>query len=283
MSPYIAYADEAWTHDPENRFWRFYGGALLRAAERERIERELNGLKATLGLEGEMKWTQVRPFNWERVAVVLDRFLDFVDERKIKLRYMWLDQAFQDPDALSTYHIEYGYYILYYFFLVFGLGLPWHDDPDGLVSIEYFLDTLPDQPEKREAFRRFLLRAHNFKRFDKQSRFRIVSVGDVDSKKHVILQCVDVIIGAVGFRLNHQHKAKKKNGRRAEATKTKEQLYNRIRLRLGQIDMAERGGLSYAVGVNTGKSGDVANRWRHKFRQWDFRKPGSFNVDWARE
>ncbi len=277
------YADEAWTHDPNrNRFWRFYGGAMVASTERQQVENELLALKAKLGLQGEIKWSQVRPFNWERVAVVLDRFFDFVEGGVVKLRYMWLDQMFQDPAALNDFHREYGYYILYYFFVVFGFGLPWHDEKEP-VNVVFFPDTLPDQPEKRKSFRQFLYRCHAAHRHDDLSRFRFVEVGDVNSKNHVILQCVDVIIGAAGFRLNQHHVAKQKNGKRAEATKIKEKLYDHIRKRLAQIDMGERGTLSFAVGVNTGKNGDVANRWRHKFRQWDFRKPGTFNADWARD
>lgn len=268
MSAYVVYADEAWTHDPGLRFWRFYGGAMLLASDRERIERELLELQARLGIPGEIKWTKVRPFNWERVAVVLDRFLDFVQAGEIKLRYMWLDQMFQTPDALTEYHRRYGYYILYYFFLVLAFGLPYHDS-DEIVDIARFLpDKLPDEPEKRREFEQFLCQCHQLRRYHGHSQFRISNVGEAHSHDHIILQCVDVIIGAVGFRLNHMHKAKQPNGRRAEATKVKEKLYERIRDRLGEIDMGERGGQAFAIGVNTGKGSDFANLWRHKFRQW---------------
>jgi hypothetical protein len=158
VSQYTVYADEAWTHDPQHdRFWRFYGGAMVASAERQRVENELVALKSQLGLQGEIKWSQVRRFNWERVAVVIDRFLDFVEAGDVKLRYMWLDQGFHDPAALNDFHREYGYYILYYFFVVFGFGLPWHDEAER-VNIVFFPDTLPDQPEKRKSFQQFLYR-----------------------------------------------------------------------------------------------------------------------------
>lgn len=278
---YVVYADEAWTHDPRLRFWRFYGGALLSSRDRERIDHDLNGLKAQLGLIGEVKWSRVRDVNWERYAVLIDRFLDLVDAGTIKLRYMWLDQQFQNPAALNDYHLETGYYILYYLFLVLAFGLPWHDEREG-VEIEFFPDQLPDQPEKRREFIRFLKSCHLARRYEGRSDFRIINVGDVPSRKHLILQCVDVIIGAIGFRLNHMHKVLQDNGRRATGTKVKERLYKAIIARLRAIDMAERGTRDFSIGHSTGINNDIVNRWRHKFRQWDFKQPGTFNPDWIR-
>jgi hypothetical protein len=253
---------------------------MVRSSDREAIENELLSLKSQLGLAGEIKWTRVRPFNWERVALVLDRFFDFVEADRLKLRYMWLDQLFGNPAALNDFHREFGYYILYYFFLVFCFGLPWHDLPEP-VQVEFFPDTLPDQPEKRRSFRNFLLWCHGARRFRERSPFRIISVGDVDSKSHLLLQCVDVIIGAVGFRLNKLHEIRQHDGRRGEGTKVKELLYKRIVARIGRIDMAQRGRRAFGVGVNT-STGTFENCWRLRFRQWNFRRPDGFNPDWVR-
>jgi hypothetical protein len=200
MTSCVLYADEAWTHDEGLRHWRFYGGALLQASRDHEITSALNGKKTDLGLEGELAWTNVRPFNWERVAQVMYLFLEYVDARAVKLRYLWIDQQFQNPNRLTEYHKEYGYYILYYFFVVYGFGLPWHGRPDT-ISIQFRPDRLPDEPEKRRSFETFLLTCHNNSPFRNSSAFKIANVGSVDSKKHVILQCVDVVIGSMGWRL----------------------------------------------------------------------------------
>jgi hypothetical protein len=281
MTAYTVYADEAWTHEPEHRFWRFYGGALLRSSERPRIENELLALKAQRGLHGEIKWSLTTPARAERFGALVDRFLDFVEYGDVKLRYMWLDQRRQDTTALSEWHREYGFYILYYYFVVFGFGLPWHNERDA-VGIEFFPDTLPDEPQKRREFRDFLLRAHNARRFRQRAPFRVTNVAAVDSTKHIILQCVDVIIGAVGYKLNKQYKAKR-GGKRSRSSVAKIELWERILDRLGAIDMGERGTRSFAVGVNTGTGPEALNRWQHKFRQWDFRVPGAFNPNWERD
>jgi hypothetical protein len=225
-----------------------------------------------------MKWSNARPFNWERYAIVIERFLDYVESGDVKLRYMWLDQMKQNPATLTEHQREYGYYILYYFFAVFCLGLPWHDE-DEAVKIELLVDTLPEDPVKRREFREFMLRCHSFRRYQGQAPFRFVEVGEVNSKDHILLQCVDVIIGSAGFRLNKMHLVTQRNGRRAKATKAKEQLYRQITARIGKITMAERGREAYGIGVST-STGTFENRWRLKFRQWDFRT--GFDPSWVR-
>jgi hypothetical protein len=282
VATYTVYADEAWTHDDRLRFWRFYGGAMMLSSNRDRIEAELRAVKRRVGLHGEVKWTEVRPNKWKRFALIVDRFFDFVDSGDIRLRYMWLDQMFQEPERLTEYHREFGYYILYYFFLVFGFGLPWHDG-DQPILIEFHPDELPDELSKRSDFTRFLMRCHRSARFDNLSEFRIIDVGEVTSRDHLILQCVDLIIGAVGAKLNKTLIQKGPSGRRFERTIVKELLYKHIRQRIGDIDMRERGTRHFSVGVNTGTGSDFANRWRHKFRQWNFRKPGAFNPRWNQD
>ena len=281
MTAYTVYADEAWTHDPELRFWRFYGGAMLRSSERDRIEAELLTLKTQRGLHGEIKWSLTTPARAERFGAIVERFLDYVDAGDVTLRYMWLDQLRQDPDALTAWHREYGFYILYYYFVVFGFGLPWHDQRDT-VAVEFFPDALPNEPVKLREFQQFLHRCHIARRFRQRSSFRFINVTAVESEKHIILQCVDLIIGAVGYKLNKKYKAKTGH-RRSRSAVAKIELWERIRDRLGAIDMGERGTHSFAVGVNTGTGPEATNRWRHKFRQWDFRVPGAFNPNWVRD
>jgi hypothetical protein len=78
---------------------------------------------------------------------------------------MWIDQLKQNPKALSAHHEEYGYFILYYFFVTYGFGLPWHDERDP-VTIELLVDQLPDSVEKRDSFRNFMLGCHAGRGFD---------------------------------------------------------------------------------------------------------------------
>jgi hypothetical protein len=148
---------------------------MILASSRQVIEADLHALKARHGLAGEVKWTKVRRRNWERVAALVDRFLDFVEYGSVKLRYMWIDQLKQNPGALNDNHREFGYFILYYFFVVFSFGLPWNDDPEG-ASVELLVDTLPDDPTKRASFQSFLLGCHRARRFENQAPFRIMRV-----------------------------------------------------------------------------------------------------------
>lgn len=270
LARYVAYADEAWTNDDSLRHKRFYGGAILRERDVTYVNSVLNATKNDCGLVGEVKWTKTKAPNHDRVIRLLNHFFDLIDQDLIRLRWMWSDELFQGtshpPDNLEGL----GYFVRYYYFLVFSFGLPYHDLAQT-VEIRFFLDDLPHNAEKCAKFKRFLMTCHTASRFQNQSTFRIVDVGEVSSREHVVLQCVDVIIGAIGFRLNKYHKKLQPNGKRAAGTVAKEKVYKAIFERLRAIDQKHRNKASFSVGINTSTDGDYANRWRHRVRQWSFR------------
>jgi hypothetical protein len=58
---YIIYCDES--SEKGRYFSNFYGGALLRASDRQAIEQALNAVKAANHLQGEVKWTKISAYN----------------------------------------------------------------------------------------------------------------------------------------------------------------------------------------------------------------------------
>lgn len=270
---YVLYADEAYTHNDSLPHRRFYGGCLLEARLREQYDRELSDLRLRLGLQGRVKWNKVRPFNIVRVREIVNLFLDWVENGTVKLRVMWLPQ--QIVEAQSEHFQEYGYYILYYFFVTYGFGLKFHDVGD--VRIEFLPDTLPDGPEKRASFRRFLMQAHTSNRFADGSDFSIIRVSGVGEEHHMLLQCVDVIIGALGFILNDGHVVISGDGKNSEWTIQKENFARFIIDRLNGICIAQ-GREPYIINRDTrvGFDSEAAvpikvNNWRFNYRQWLYR------------
>lgn len=54
-------------------------------------------------------------------------------------------------------------------------------------------------------------------------------ITEINSKEHVLLQCVDIILGAMAFRLNDLHKVKPEGAsRRGKRTLAKDRLYRHI-------------------------------------------------------
>ena len=90
----------------------------------------------------------------------------------------------------------------------------------------------------------------------------------------MLLQCTDLIIGAMQFRLNDKHLEKPPGSRiRGKRTRAKLALYETIR---GRINGLRPG---FNIGITTGHDADKANRWRHAYRHWLFEsRPGSGPV-----
>lgn len=88
-------------------------------------------------------------------------------------------------------------------------------------------------------------------------------IAEVNSKDHVLMQCLDVVLGAMAFRLNNKHLAKPPGAlRRGKRTIAKEKLYKHISTRIRQIYP------NFNVGESTGLQGNAANRWKHPYRHW---------------
>jgi hypothetical protein len=134
------------------------------------------------------------------------------------------------------------------------------------VSVLRYLDDVPVTQEKFDNFRDYLSSLTSFPVFN---RNRIVirkeDIVDVDSKRHVILQAVDVVLGSMQFRLNNKHKAmpagKKRRGKR---TRAKERVYKRI----NQLIQETRP--HFNIGMSTGHDTGPEDRWLHSYRHWCF-------------
>jgi hypothetical protein len=272
---YVMYCDEAWT-DGDHR-WRLYGGCLLKERDRQKVTDVLNKMKGDLGLKHEMKWHKVSETNQERFGQVVCEFIRLVDQGCIKLRLMYHDRLFK-PKSLTPYQKLYGYYILYYYFAVMGFGLQYHGQCEtDEASIHFFPDILPDDPVKRNQFKTFMESIHRATKY-RGHGFRFQNVADVDSRNHVLLQCVDVIIGSAGFKLNDFDKKLGPNRRKLKTTKAKIALYKTIRDCIADVSKRQLGTRAFGYGVSTSYGSDVTNRWRHKIRQWRF-VPRDAEVD----
>ncbi|WP_146006606.1 hypothetical protein [Bradyrhizobium forestalis] len=99
----------------------------------------------------------------------------------------------------------------------------------------------------------------------KDIRFSLEDIVEVSSHKHDILQCLDVILGAMNFRLTRKHKDKHDGKtRRSAKTLAKLRVYNHINKRIREIYP------NFNIGITTGHGGDRTNRWNHPYRHWNF-------------
>src|SRR5690606_1890603 len=96
-------------------------------------------------------------------------------------------------------------------------------------------------------------------------QIRPQDIADVDSKEHPVLQCLDIVLGAMTFRLNDKHKEKTaRNGtRRGSRTKAKHRVYLHILRRIQEIYP------NFNIGRSTGQP-RPDSRWEHPYRHWLF-------------
>ena len=119
---------------------------------------------------------------------------------------------------------------------------------------------------KSAAFREYILRLQSSHAFaDAGIRIRSQDITEVRSHDHPILQCLDVISGAMAFRLNDRHKLKPAGARvRGKRTRAKERLYKDIHAKICQIKP------HFNAGISTGTTVEYPTRWDLPYAHWKF-------------
>jgi hypothetical protein len=181
------------------------------------------------------------------------------------VRIMFRQNAHQ-AQGLTPEQIEMEYFVLYYQFIkhAFGLGfLPMVDHP---TKIRLYFDQFPDTREKIERFKSFLNGLPQRRQFQEINiLINREDITEVRSHEHVLLQCLDIILGAIAFRLNDKHKdmppGKKHRGKRTIA---KETLYKTILAEIRQIHP------NFNIGVTTRTRDNLRRRWEDPYLHWCF-------------
>lgn len=263
---YILYCDESSSNGP--KYSDFFGGCIISSVYLKSVEESLNAKKEELNLKGEMKWTKVTAQYLEKYITLMDLFFDFVRDGKIKIRIMFR----KNEDKPTNYHERHSnddkYFKLYYQFIKNAFGLKLIPLEEGEVYLRIYLDQLPDTKEKCDAFKSFLRQLPDIRDFEAvQNRLHIREgdVADVCSHNHILLQCTDVVLGAMYFRLNELHLEKPEGSRtRGKRTIAKEKLYKHIQGRICELLP------NFNIGVSTGMRGFENPAWDLPYSHWRF-------------
>jgi len=196
---------------------------------------------------------------------LINLFFDLMEQGLVKVRIMFTHNINIIRYA-SEYQREYKYFLLYYQFIkhAFGLGFI-QTEADQPTKIRLYLDQLPDTKEKSQKFKGWI------HALEKDPLFRRIGllfpedqIAEIDSKEHILLQCLDVVLGSMYFRLNDLHQEKPEGQRtRGKRTIAKEKLYKIINGRIRAIYP------NFNIGVST-SSAEKKNRWEHPYRHWVF-------------
>lgn len=246
-------------------YGNFYGGALIRSTDLLPTVEELSLMKQSLNLHGEVKWQKVTSQYLDKYVQLTSRFFDFVEQDVIKIRIMFTHN-YRHPIDLTRNQIDNTFTQLYYQFFKHAFGLQYsNSDPTTEVSLRLYFDELPINPSQKQEFKKFIIDLGQSVNFSKANLLiGPEDIAEVKSHEHVILQCMDIILGAIYFRLNDLHKEKPAGSfRRGKRTIAKEQLYKYINARIRAIYPG------FNVGISTGIR-NAEDRWKHQYRHWEF-------------
>lgn len=261
---YIIYMDES---GKEGRFFgNFYGGALVRSKDYNYVVTSLTKKKEKLGLNNEIKWQNVTTNYLDKYIQLMDLFFEFIEHDIIKMRVMFT-QNYRRAKNLSKEQEKSEFLLLYYQFFKHAFGLKYSNyNTDREVALRLYFDQLPVAPSDEEMFKSYVQRLvqQEFS-LDANLSLNNEDITGVNSKEHVILQYMDVVLGSMYFRLNDLHKEKPIGKRtRGKRTIAKEKLYKHI------IHHIRRIYPNFNIGMSTGHQNDRTNRWKHPYRHWLF-------------
>jgi hypothetical protein len=271
MAGFYIFCDESLK---KGKFYsNFYGGLIIDKIEFEKVKNALISRVQDLEIENsELKWGNVNTFKLEQYKSIIDTFFEFIKANVIKIRIMFTDNRFI-ANNLTKEHHDNQYHILYYHFLKLAFGLKFLNS-DIPVDLEIFFDKLPDSDEKNEQFKNYIYGIQFLPEFtEAKILIKKDSIYEVDSKKHILMQCLDVVLGAMAFRLNDLHKEKPEGAtRRGKRTLAKEKLYQHINRKIRDTRA------NFNIGITTGIDGDYQNIFFHPYRHWLF-IPSSKTVE----
>lgn len=253
----------------------FYGGILMDSGDYNEVSESLCDLMEELGIKEEIKWQKVNLYTFEKYKRVVDFIFDLLYRGKAKIRIFFRNNQYKPP-MLTHEQKENEFTILYYEFIKHGFGLKYCDLPGEERYVRLYIDDIPARGAQIGQFKRFILELNNNEDFVRNCvKIRENDIIEVDSSKHLPLQLLDLILGAICFRLNNKHKVKQEEtGRRGKRTILKEKLYKYIHSKICAIKP------NFNIGESTGCD-TYTERWSSPYRHWSF-KPSGFIRDYSK-
>ncbi|MCR9131847.1 MAG: DUF3800 domain-containing protein [bacterium] len=267
----IIYADESVKKG--EYFSNFYGGVLIRSKDLKEVEDGLLEKAEELHLHNELKWQKVTAQYLDKYQEMMKLFFELIANDKVKLRIMFTQNNIE-AIGIDAYQKEHEYFLLYYQFIKHAFGLRHIPNQAEPIKLRIYFDKLPDTKEKVSLFKSHIISLNKYPDFrNKKIQILADQVTDVDSKQHIIMQCTDIVLGAIQFRLNNLHLIKPEGSkRRGKRTIAKEKLYKFINREIRKIYPG------FNIGITTGINGESRNRWIHPYRHWNF-TPSNYKRD----
>ena len=194
---YIIVSDES-TRKGRNYSY-FFGGCIVKESEYARISLILNSLKNTYNLH-EIKRQKINEYNVDKYIAIIEAFFDYIKSGSIKVRIMYAPN-----NQLNNYRngqID-TYEKFYYIFIKNAFSL---FQAQENLFLRIFMDELPESLQKNKVLKYYLSKGILKTTFSGTANNKVLlyksRIEEVKSENHVILQCIDVILGVIDFYLN---------------------------------------------------------------------------------
>lgn len=271
---YYIWFDES---DKEGKYYsNFYGGILVKSKDLAYVLNMSETLVEELEIQNEeIKWQKVNLYTFEKYLRIVDFIFDLLSHGYAKIRIFFRNNQFA-LETLTSEQKRKTYPKLYYQFIKHSFGLQYSNNTDSDIYLKIMLDDIPLKGEDALEFKRYIYGLNNDKGFENAHiKIRQDDICEVDSSKHILLQFMDLILGAICFRLNDKHKIKDPvTGRRGKRTILKEKVYKHIYSRIRDLHAG------FNIGVSTGMS-TPKDRWDYPYSHWSFR-PSGYVRDFTR-
>lgn len=260
---YIIFCDES---DKKGEFYsNFYGGVLVGLSQYDRVKARLERTRDELGFRSELKWQKVTDHYLDQYMEFMRAFFDEIRAGNLKARVMFRQNThtrrFEDAEQKAL-----EYFMLYYQFIKHGFGLSQMEHAHPAIHLRLYFDQFPDTSERAAQFKGYLNALQSIKTFaNAKIKIREGDITEIKSHEHILLQGIDIVLGAMVFRLNDKHKAiPAGKHRRGKRTIAKEKLYKFI---LSEIKTVYP---NFNIGISTGMKEGLHSLWLDPYRHWKF-------------
>ena len=241
----------------------FYGGLLVHSRYYREVLERMRSIVEETGIRDEIKWQKVNEYHYEKYIGLVDLLFDLAKEGKLKIRIFFRHNQYC-PTRLTSEERKSDYPMLYYQFIKYAFGLPYAGIGE-LDALTLYLDEIPLRQAERDDFIshiRGLAKDHILKKMG--LKIAVDGIIEVNSKQHLPLQFMDVILGAICFKLNEKDKLKAEGENKVgKRTIMKLKLYKHINMRIRDIYPNFNIGVTTPIRVNS-------DSWTQVYRHWSF-------------
>lgn len=248
--------------DKHGEFYsNFYGGILINGKDFPEVLRRMKKCVEQAQITDEIKWQKVNEYHFEKYKILIDLLFDLAKEDKLKIRIFFRHNQFS-PARLSADERKLDYQMLYYQFIKYSFGLPFANETGKLML---YIDEIPLRRDERVEFINHLKTlSKDPSLVEKGIAIEDDGIIEVNSKQHLPLQFMDLILGAMCFKLNEKDKLRiEGENKKGKRTILKLKLYKYISKKIQDIYP------NFNIGVTT-PIRNASDSWTQPYRHWSF-------------